>query len=45
MSDKKKKKEYVEPVADLLVFTDEDIISVSSGGTLSWGDDDNTEEF
>ena len=44
MVDKNKKK-YVIPEADILVFTDEDIITLSGNGqTLYWGHDDNTEE-
>ena len=45
MNDKKKKKEYVEPKADVTVFEDEDIITKS--GLANWwgGLDDNTEHF
>lgn len=41
----KRKKKYVEPKADVLVFAKEDIITISGEGTLYWGHDDNTEEF
>ena len=45
MNDKKKKKEYVIPEADLVEFVKEDIITVS--GLANWwgGGDNNTEHF
>ena len=45
MNDKKKKKEYVKPEADVLEFADEDIITLSGFGTLYWGSEDDKEDF
>ena len=45
MNDKKKNKKYVIPEAELVEYTADDIITVSVGGTLYWGDDDTTETF
>ena len=42
MNDKKKKKEYVIPEAELVEFGLEDIIT-ESAGTTGWGSDNNTE--
>ena len=36
MNDKKKKKEYVVPEADVVEFANEDIITVSSEDTAGW---------
>ena len=38
MNDKKKKKEFVIPVAEIVDFTNEDIItaSLTKGGTAEW---------
>ena len=41
----KKKKEYVNPEADVLEFTSEDIITLSGNATLWWSQDDNQEDF
>ena len=32
-----KKKQYVKPEAEIVEFANEDIITVSDGGTLGWG--------
>ena len=45
MNDKKKKKEYVIPEAELVEFANDDIITLSGLGTLYWGSDDTTEDF
>ena len=44
MNDKKKKKEFVIPEADIVSFADDDIITLSGVGTLYWGGDDNKEK-
>ena len=36
--DDKKKKKYVIPEAEVVNFADDDIITLSSGDTASWGD-------
>lgn len=46
MNDKKKKKEYAIPEAELIEFANDDIVTVSGFvGTLFWGEDDNQEDF
>ena len=45
MNEKKKKKEYVKPEANILEFASEDIITLSGVSALYWGNDDNTENF
>ncbi len=46
MNDKKKKKEYVIPEADLVEFANDDIITVSAGTeTAGWNTDNNTETW
>ena len=46
MNDKKKKKEYAVPEADLIEFADEDIITLSTGTEkLDWGGGENEEPF
>ena len=44
MNEKNKKKEYVVPKADLVIFADQDIITISSGETLDWNEE-GTEGF
>lgn len=36
MDDKKKKKEYVKPEAEILTFEGDDIITLSDRGTGGW---------
>ena len=47
MNDKKKKKEYVIPAAELVDFANDDIITLSSLDTNNggWVGDDNTEDW
>lgn len=40
MDDKKNKKEFINPDAEIVDFTDEDIITMSVGGTAGWGGED-----
>lgn len=46
MIDDKKKKEkgYVPPELEIITFSDEDIITLSSGNLLAWGEG-NEEDF
>ena len=44
MNDKKKKKEFVVPAAEMVDFTNEDIITLSGVDRLYWGGDDNKEK-
>ena len=37
MNDKKKKKEFVIPEANVVEFANDDIITVSTGETAYWG--------
>ena len=37
MNDEKNKKQFVIPEAEILDFSEEDIITMSQGGTTFWG--------
>lgn len=42
---KRKRKKYIIPEAEIIEFTEKDIVSLSGlATTLYWGDDDNTED-
>ena len=45
MNDKKKKKEFVIPEAEIVNFADDDIITLSGAEKLYWGGGDNIEPF